>query len=92
MAAVVLGGHDLAISAGGTKGDQVATMSLIQLYILTEYIRRLTDRAHYIVSLYCLIAADVLDTVISVVHRRADQFRETCIKDSEFLRLSFLDI
>ena len=36
MAAVVLGGHDLAISAGGTKGDQVATMSLIQLYILTE--------------------------------------------------------
>ena len=37
MTAVVLGGHDLAISAGGTKGDQVATMSLIQLYILTEY-------------------------------------------------------
>ena len=39
MTAVVLGGHDLAISTGGTKGDQVATMSLIQLYILTEYIR-----------------------------------------------------
>ena len=36
MAAVVLLGHDLAISAGGTKGDQVATMSLIQLYILTD--------------------------------------------------------
>lgn len=92
MAAVISRSHDLAVSPGGTEGDKVATVCLVQLYVLAEYVGRFADRANYIVSLYLLVIADILDTMISVVHGRTDQFRKARVEDSELLRLAFLHV
>lgn len=90
--AVILAGHDLTVGTGGTQGDEVTTVRLVEVDGLGEDITRLTDRTDDIIRLYGLITREVLDLMISLVERRTDEVRHAGIDDGKLLRRALLDI
>ena len=91
-AQIVLRRHDLTIGTCRTDGEQIATLGSIEVDLLGEHVRRLTDGSDHIVSLRRFFAADVLDLMISLIEGRTNQVSKTSIDDGKFLDGPFFNI
>ena len=89
-ATIVLRCHNLAVGSCRSDGQQVATLSLVQVYLFGKHIGALADRTNYIVGLTWLVAAYVLYLVVSLIECGTNQVGKSSIYDSEFLYGTFL--
>lgn len=92
-AEVVLGGHYLAVGAGGADGYEVAGLGEGQGLFKAEGVSGLADGAYDVVTVgFGGGGGEVLDEVVGAVEGGSDEVGEAGVEDDEFFVDALLDI
>ena len=95
-AAIIAGGHGLAISSGRTESNEVAAQGRGQEFVTAEHVAALADRSHDVVGLERSLGArsggEVFREMVRAVHGGSDKVREACIYNDEFAAAAFFHV